>query len=69
MRRPAFGSAAPGVAELVITLSDGTAVGVTPIALGNERLFAFWVAKGVKPTGWSAFDATGHRIGHGSVPH
>jgi hypothetical protein len=66
---PAFGSAAPGVAEVVIALSDGTAVGVTPIALGNEGLFAFWVAKGVKPTGWSTFDAKGHRIGHGSVPH
>jgi hypothetical protein len=65
---PVFGAAAPGVARLVIGLSDGTSAVVTPIALGNERLFAFWAGKGVSPTQWSAYDAKGHRIGHGAVP-
>ncbi|HTR93814.1 MAG TPA: hypothetical protein VMI73_18950 [Trebonia sp.] len=59
---PVFGAAEPGVARLVIGLSDGTSADVTPIALGNERLFAFWVGKGVSPTGWTAFDAKGHMI-------
>ena len=41
------GSAAPGVARLRITFSDGTSVQVTPVALGNERLFAFWIGKDI----------------------
>jgi hypothetical protein len=65
---PMFGAAPAGVARLRITLSNGTAATVTPIALGNERLFAFWAGPGVSPTGWTAYDAAGHKIGHGSVP-
>jgi hypothetical protein len=53
------GSAAPGVARLRITFSDGTSVQVTPVALGNERLFAFWIGKDVVVTGWTAYDAAG----------
>jgi hypothetical protein len=67
---PAFGSAAPDVARLRITLSNGTAVQVTPVAIGNERLFAFWAGKGVSPTGWTAYDAKGHKIGsHTMAPY
>ena len=36
---------------------------MTPVAVGNERLFAFWAGKGVSPTGWTAYDAKGHKIG------
>ncbi len=58
----AFGSAAPGVARLRIALSDGTVVEVTPVPVGNERLFAFWASKGISAAGWTAFDAQGHQI-------
>jgi hypothetical protein len=66
--QPVFGSVAPGAHEVFVALSDGTVVGVTPIAIGNERLFAFWAGQGVSPTGWTAYDANGHKIGHGTVP-
>ena len=58
-----YGSAAPGVARLRVTLSDGTVVRVTPVAVGDERLFAFWAAKGISAAGWTAYDAAGHEIG------
>ena len=64
---PGFGSAAPGVKTLVIALSSRHAVTVTPVALGNERLFAFWVGKGVSPVKWTAYDAKGGKIGSGSM--
>jgi len=64
---PAFGSAAPGVARLRVTLSNGKSVQVTPVAVGNERLYAFWVGAGVSPTGWTAYDAAGQVVGTGTM--
>jgi hypothetical protein len=63
------GSAAPGVKHVVITLSSHKTVVLTPVTVGNERLFAFRYGKGVSPVRWDAFDASGHDIGHGSVSH
>jgi hypothetical protein len=48
-----------------ITLSNGTTVQVTPVALGNERLFACLI--GVSPTGYTAYDAAGKVLAHGSM--
>ena len=57
----------PGVALVRVTLSDGRTVTVRPVAVGNERLFAFAIGKGVSPTGWTAYDASGREIGAGSM--
>ena len=63
---PAFGSAAPGVVTLRVSLSNGKSVRVTPVTMGNEQLFAFWIGAGVSPTGWTAYDAAGRVVGNGS---
>ncbi len=62
-----IGSAAPGVRKVVITLSNHKTVTMMPATVGNERLFAFRYAKGASPTAWTAYDANGREIGHGSV--
>ncbi|HEY7815928.1 MAG TPA: hypothetical protein VIC62_21975, partial [Nakamurella sp.] len=64
----ATGSAAPGVKHVVITLSNQKTVVLMPVTVGNERLFAFRYGKGVSPTSWTAYDASGHNIGHASIP-
>jgi hypothetical protein len=64
---PVFGSAAPGTASVRVTLSNGKSVEVTPVGVGNENLFAFWVGKGIAPTGWAGYDASGHESGSGAV--
>lgn len=63
------GSAGPGVRHVVITMSNHKTVTLTPVTVGNEHLFAFRYGKGVSPTGWTAYDASGREIGHGPVTH
>ena len=63
----AYGSVAPGVARLRVTLSNGTTVQVTPVTVGDERLFACWTGAGVSPTGWTAYDAAGRVTGSHSM--
>jgi hypothetical protein len=63
----AFGAAAPGVASVRITLSNGKTVTARPAGVGNEDLFAFPTGRGVTPTGWVSYDAAGHQSGAGSV--
>jgi hypothetical protein len=62
---PGYGSAAPGVARVVVSFSNGTTFTAVPVAVGNERLFAFPLAKGVSPTRWSAYSASGEVLGTG----
>lgn len=62
-----FGSAAPGVASLRVTLSNGKTVTVRPVIVGNEDLFAFPTGNGVSPTAWTAYNASGRQVGAGSV--
>jgi len=62
----AFGSAAPGVAYLRVSLSNGKTVQVTPVSVGNERLFALWPGIGVTATEWTAYDAAGRAIMSGA---
>jgi hypothetical protein len=62
----AFGSAAPGVARLRVSLSNGRSVQVTPVSVGNERLFALWPGAGVTATEWTAYDAAGRAIAAGA---
>jgi hypothetical protein len=62
-----YGSAAPGVASVVVRLSDGKTVTATPVAVGNERLFACPVGGGISPTEWTAYSASGRVLGTGNV--
>jgi hypothetical protein len=64
---PGFGSAAPGVASVRVSLSNGKSVQVEPVTVGNERLFAFWVGAGVSPVGWTTYDAAGRVTGTHSM--
>lgn len=63
----AFGSAAPGVAYLRVNLSNGTTVQVTPVSVGNERLFALWPGIGVSATEWTAYDTVGRVLNAGAA--
>ena len=62
-----FGSAAPGVAAVRITLSNGKTVTAHPVGVGNQDLFAFPTGKGVTPAGWTAYDAAGRPVGAGTT--
>jgi hypothetical protein len=64
---PAFGSAAPGVALVRVTLSNGKTASVKPAGVGNEDVFAFATGKGVSPLRWTAYDASGHQVAAGPV--
>ena len=55
------------VAKVTVTLSAGRPVTVRPATFGSERLAAFAVGKGVTPTGWTGYDASGARTGAGSM--
>lgn len=63
----AYGAAAPGVASVAVRLSNGKTVTATPMAVGNEWLFAFPVGAAVSPTGWTAYSASGKVLGTGHV--
>jgi len=62
-----LGSAAPGVASLRVTLSNGKTVTARPVGVGNEDLFAFPAGQGVSPARWTAYNASGHQVGAGAV--
>jgi hypothetical protein len=63
-----FGSAAPGVTSVRVTLSNGKTVTAHPVGVGNQDLFAFPLGQGVHPVRWTAHDASGTQVGHGTVP-
>jgi hypothetical protein len=56
------------VASVRVILSDGKTVTARPVRVGNEDLFAFPTGKGVTPTGWTAYDASGRKAGAGPAP-
>jgi hypothetical protein len=60
-----FGAAAPGVASVRITFSNGKTFTAHPVGVGNEDLFAFPLSKGVTAVSWTAYDAAGHQVGSG----
>jgi hypothetical protein len=64
---PVFGSAAPGVALVRVTLSNGKTASVKPAGVGNEHVFAFALGKGVSPVSWTAYGASGHPVAAGSA--
>jgi hypothetical protein len=60
------GSAAAGVAEVQVTLTDGTSSVVPVTAGGDERLWAFALGKGQHLKRWTAYDATGQQVSTGT---
>jgi hypothetical protein len=62
-----FGSAAPGVASMRVTLSNGKTVTAAPVGVGDEDLFAFPTGEGVSPAAWTAYDASGKVVAAGAV--
>jgi hypothetical protein len=64
----AFGSAAPGVALVRVTLSDEKTVTARPVRVGNEDLFAVASGENESVMRWTAYDASGRQVGAGPVP-
>jgi hypothetical protein len=57
-----FGSASASVAEVRVTLADGTSL-VAPVkAVGGERLWAFALGTGQHLKRWTAYDAGGQQL-------
>jgi hypothetical protein len=62
------GSAAAGVRYLTIALTDGAALRVTPVQVGSQQYFAFYLDKGQQQVrGWAAYDAVGKRLSAGNL--
>lgn len=62
------GSAAADVRYLTITLTDGAALRVTPVEVGNQRYFAFYLSKGeAMVRRWTAYNAAGKQLASGKL--
>jgi hypothetical protein len=62
------GTAAAGVRYLTITMTDGAALRVTPVLVGNQQYFAFYLDKGQQQVrGWAAYGAAGKRLSAGNL--
>lgn len=62
-----YGSAAPDVSYLRMTLTDGGTVRVNVTAVGQQKFFAFDLRNGQKLRRWTAYDAAGAQVGSGAV--
>jgi hypothetical protein len=62
------GSAAAGVRYLTITMTDGSTLRVTPVLVGSQRYFAFYLSKGQQQVrGWAAYNAAGKQVDSGKL--
>jgi hypothetical protein len=62
------GAAGPGVRYITVTMTDGSTVRVTPVAVGGQLYFAFYLDKGQQQVrGWAAYDAAGTRLASGKL--
>jgi hypothetical protein len=61
------GSAAAGVGYLTIALTDGRTARVTPVLVGGQRYFAFYLDKGQTVRRWTAYDAAGRQLSSGKL--
>jgi hypothetical protein len=62
-----IGSAAASVAQVQLTLTDGTSSVVAVKPVGSDRLWAFALAKGQHLERWTAYDAAGNQVATGTV--
>lgn len=60
-----YGSAAPDVSYLMVTLTGGGSVRVSPVTVGDERLWAVQLRAGQTTKRWIAYDASGHKVASG----
>ena len=63
-----WGSAAPYVTRLEVTLTNGDIIRVPAVPVGDENLWAFGVAKGQRVKSLAAYNAQGTRIWTGTMP-
>jgi hypothetical protein len=61
-----LGSAAPSVSRVVVTLKGGGSLRVPAVAVGNEKLWAFALAKGQAVRNWTAYNGAGAKVASGS---
>jgi hypothetical protein len=65
-----WGSAAEEIGRIVVTVDGGPAGLEVPMApVGDEKVWAFALAKGQKATSLKGYDAFGHLIWTGKIPH
>jgi hypothetical protein len=55
----ATGVAAPSVVRIVVRQSDGAVIGVRPVTIGDQKVFAFATTKGPGTFSWTAYDGSG----------
>lgn len=63
-----LGMAAPAVAHVKVTFSDGSTLPLTPVAVGKQKFFAFRPPGGTTVRRWVAYDAAGKQIDSGTRP-
>jgi hypothetical protein len=62
------GWAAAGVRYLTITMTDGRTLRVTPVLVGSQQYFAFYLDTGAQQVrGWAAYDAAGKQLCSGKL--
>jgi len=62
-----LGSAAPSVSRVIVTLKGGGSLRVPAVAVGNEKLWAFALAKGQAVKSWTAYDGAGRKVASGTA--
>jgi hypothetical protein len=63
-----WGSAAPYITRLAVTLANGDTIGVPAVPVGDEKLWAFGVAKGQRVKSLMAYNAAGTLLRTGTMP-
>jgi hypothetical protein len=62
------GTAAPGVRYIMVTMTDGSTLRVTPVAVGGQQYFGFYLSKGQQTVRkWTAYDAAGKELSAGTL--
>jgi hypothetical protein len=62
-----YGSAAPDVDHLVITLDGGQSMRIPAVLVGGQKLFAFALGRGQHAVRWRAYDAARHETSSGPM--
>ena len=62
------GTAASEVRYIEVTMTDGSTLRVTPVLVGGQLYFAFYLDKGQQQVrGWAAYDAAGKQLSSGTL--
>jgi hypothetical protein len=63
-----WGSAAPYITRLEVSLTNGDIIRVPAVPVGDEKLWAFGVAKGQRVKSLAGYNAAGTRVWTGTMP-